>query len=77
MPLCFEKSKWTAVAALAVLKAGGAFALLDPSQPVARLRSIIGQTGAKVMMCSSTEAPRWSGPDALTAATIAVDSIAS
>ncbi|KAH8195839.1 hypothetical protein TruAng_009992 [Truncatella angustata] len=38
VPLCFEKSRWTAVSVLAVLKAGGAFTLLDPSQPLSRLR---------------------------------------
>ncbi|KAI1340794.1 hypothetical protein F5Y15DRAFT_406673 [Xylariaceae sp. FL0016] len=33
VPVCFEKSRWTVVAVLAVLKAGGAFVLLDPSLP--------------------------------------------
>ncbi|KAG9375546.1 hypothetical protein A1F94_013896 [Pyrenophora tritici-repentis] len=33
VPLCFEKSMWTVVAMLAVLKAGGAFAPLDPEHP--------------------------------------------
>ncbi|KAE8823687.1 hypothetical protein HRS9122_10456 [Pyrenophora teres f. teres] len=33
VPLCFEKSMWTVVAMLAVLKAGGAFAPLDPDHP--------------------------------------------
>ncbi|RAK71370.1 putative nonribosomal peptide synthase [Aspergillus fijiensis CBS 313.89] len=32
-----EKSKWTPVAIHAVLKAGGAFSLMDPSQPTHRL----------------------------------------
>ncbi|KAK1912701.1 hypothetical protein P3342_004637 [Pyrenophora teres f. teres] len=45
VPLCFEKSMWTVVAMLAVLKAGGAFLLLDPSLPKERLKS----------MCSTTE----------------------
>ncbi len=62
VPLCFEKSMWTTVAVLAVLKAGAAFTLLDPSQPIARVRDIIEQTQAKVMMCSSDEAPKWSAP---------------
>lgn len=44
VPLCFEKSRWTVVAMVAVLKAGGAFVLLDPSQPKSRLRSIVQQT---------------------------------
>jgi amino acid adenylation domain-containing protein/non-ribosomal peptide synthase protein (TIGR01720 family) len=52
VPLCFEKSAWTIVAMLAVLKAGGAFVPLDPAAPVARLRDIIGDTEARFMLCS-------------------------
>ena len=54
VPLCFEKSIWTAVAMFAVLKAGGAFTLLDVSQPEARLQAIVRQTRAEVI-CWSTE----------------------
>ncbi|KAF3024780.1 nrps [Neopestalotiopsis sp. 37M] len=46
VPVLFEKSKWTCVAVLAVMKAGGAFALMDPSQPEGRLRAIVDLTGA-------------------------------
>jgi non-ribosomal peptide synthetase component F len=53
VPLCFEKSKWTIVALLAVLKAGGAFVLLDPSQPTARMKSTIQQTNAKLALSSA------------------------
>ncbi|RAH79918.1 acetyl-CoA synthetase-like protein [Aspergillus japonicus CBS 114.51] len=35
-----EKSKWTPVAIHAVLKAGGAFSLMDPSQPTHRLATL-------------------------------------
>ncbi|KAF4629796.1 hypothetical protein G7Y89_g8347 [Cudoniella acicularis] len=54
VPLCFEKSKWAIVGLLAVLKAGGAFLLLDPSQPIARLESIVDQTGATFALSSAT-----------------------
>jgi amino acid adenylation domain-containing protein len=54
VPICSEKSLWTIVALLAVHKSGGAFVLLDISQPAARLKSIIQQTGAKFAL-SSTE----------------------
>ena len=64
VPLCFEKSRWTAVSVLAVLKAGGAFTLLEPSQPIARLRIIVEQIHATVILCSPNEAPRWSGSNA-------------
>ncbi|KAH6603875.1 hypothetical protein Trco_007321 [Trichoderma cornu-damae] len=54
VPLLFEKSKWTAVAVLAVLKAGGAFVLLDPAQPDARLRSIMDTCSAGIV-CTSID----------------------
>ncbi|KAI9691601.1 MAG: NRPS [Bathelium mastoideum] len=53
VPLCFEKSAWTVVAMLAVLKAGGAFVPLDPSHPLPRLRGIVQDTESKVVLCSS------------------------
>jgi amino acid adenylation domain-containing protein/non-ribosomal peptide synthase protein (TIGR01720 family) len=54
VPLCFEKSKWTVVAMLGVLKAGGAFALLDINQPENRLYSIIEQCHASIICTSSS-----------------------
>ncbi|KAI1404992.1 non-ribosomal peptide synthase [Hypoxylon fuscum] len=55
VPLCFEKSKWTVVAVLAVMKTGGTFALMDPSQPEGRLRTIVEQTGASIIVTSKTQ----------------------
>jgi amino acid adenylation domain-containing protein len=46
VPLYFEKSRWTAIAILAVIKAGGAFVLLDPSTPFKRLQGICEDTNA-------------------------------
>lgn len=37
VPICMEKSQWTTVAILAVIKSGGAFSLLDPAHPLPRL----------------------------------------
>lgn len=54
VPLCFEKSMWTPVAALGVLKAGAGFALLDPSLPEQRLQSIVKQLEAGVILSSSS-----------------------
>jgi amino acid adenylation domain-containing protein len=53
VPLCFEKSVWTVVSLLAVLKAGGTFLLLDISQPIVRLESIVRQTGATFALSSA------------------------
>lgn len=52
VPLYFEKSAWTIVALLAVLKAGGAFVPLDPSQPRDRIASVLNQVDAKAVLTS-------------------------
>ena len=52
VPFCFEKSSFAIVAMLAVLKAGLAFVPLDPGHPVARLRGIVGDCSADVILCS-------------------------
>ncbi|KAI5302610.1 hypothetical protein KEM56_000525 [Ascosphaera pollenicola] len=52
VPLCFEKSMWTIVGVLGVLKAGAGVALTDPSQPEARLSIIAEEVGAKVVVTS-------------------------
>jgi len=55
VPLCFHKSMWTPVAMLAVMKAGAASVLLDPSNPVGRLRTIVdlvfSQSTHRVILC--------------------------
>ncbi|KJZ75426.1 hypothetical protein HIM_05122 [Hirsutella minnesotensis 3608] len=56
VPLCFEKSKWVAVAILAVAKAGSAFILLDPSHPTERLAWICKNAQAAVLLCSKDTA---------------------
>ncbi|KAJ4316284.1 Nonribosomal peptide synthetase 4 [Fusarium piperis] len=52
IPLCFEKSAWTVVAMMAVLKAGGAFFLLDPSHPPERVNFLVHNVDAKLILCS-------------------------
>lgn len=56
IPLCFEKSIWAAVAILGVIKAGGAFVLLDPSHPRKRLQEIVEDTGSMVIVSSKAQA---------------------
>ncbi|TRX87715.1 hypothetical protein FHL15_011392 [Xylaria flabelliformis] len=43
IPLCFEKSMWTSVAMLGVMKAGAASVTMDSTYPEVRLRTIIEQ----------------------------------
>ncbi|KAH0592368.1 Nonribosomal Peptide Synthetase [Metarhizium humberi] len=52
--LCFEKSMWATVAMLAMVKTGGAFVLLDASLPQQRLKSVVGQVEAAMILTSST-----------------------
>ncbi|KAK4182166.1 Nonribosomal peptide synthetase 3, partial [Podospora australis] len=63
VPLCFEKSKWTIVAMLAVLKAGGAFAPLNPEYPRTRLETLLGQIKARVMLMSAQCSAVWAGSE--------------
>ncbi|EHA28225.1 hypothetical protein ASPNIDRAFT_212679, partial [Aspergillus niger ATCC 1015] len=53
VPLCFEKSAWYVVALLAVLKAGGAFVPLDPTHPSSRLREIVSQVDAPIILTTA------------------------
>lgn len=46
VPLCFEKSMWTPVAMLGIMKAGAASVALDTTHPEARLRTIVQQAFA-------------------------------
>ncbi|PVH96199.1 acetyl-CoA synthetase-like protein [Periconia macrospinosa] len=50
--LVFEKSKWMAVAVLAVLRAGGVCVPLDPSQPDGRIQAIAQDTRASFALTS-------------------------
>ncbi|KJZ74449.1 hypothetical protein HIM_06045 [Hirsutella minnesotensis 3608] len=52
VPLLFEKSCWTAVALLGVLKAGGAFVLLDPAHPLKRLEDVCRDAAATLVITS-------------------------
>ncbi|OAQ71119.1 nonribosomal peptide synthetase [Pochonia chlamydosporia 170] len=55
IPLCFEKSMWAVVSLLGVMKAGATFSLTDPSQPEARLRTIVEQTEADIIVTSTAQ----------------------
>ena len=52
VPLFFEKSLWAVVSMLGVMKAGGAFLMLDIAQPIGRIKAIIDQIGAKFALTS-------------------------
>lgn len=57
--LSFEKSMWTQVAMLAVLKAGGAIVPVDINQSPTRHEEILRQTGAKIILTSTQYSTLW------------------
>ncbi|KAF1951517.1 nonribosomal peptide synthase [Byssothecium circinans] len=52
VPILFQKSSWTIVSMIAIMKAGAAYVPLDPRHPPTRLRQLIGDVGARVILCS-------------------------
>ncbi|KAF2216837.1 hypothetical protein CERZMDRAFT_80863 [Cercospora zeae-maydis SCOH1-5] len=56
VPLYFEKSMWMTVALWAIMKAGGASAGNDITQPKERLRKIAEQVSPKVVLASAQSA---------------------
>ena len=52
--ICLEKSQWTAVAMLGVMKAGSAFILLDVVHPPDRLHQILNDVASPLLLTSAT-----------------------
>ncbi|KNG89441.1 nonribosomal peptide synthase [Aspergillus nomiae NRRL 13137] len=52
LPLCFDKSAWTVLTMVAVVKAGGACVMLNPDHPVTRLQALIEDTGSHLVLTS-------------------------
>ena len=60
IPVCFEMSIWMHVAALSVLRAGGIVVPLDPSHPTDRLKAIMKDVSAPLLIGSVSQAERFS-----------------
>jgi amino acid adenylation domain-containing protein len=58
IPLCFEKTLWTVVAMLGVLKSGCSFLLMDVSHPTSRLQTLSNEAKATIVLSSSTQRDR-------------------
>jgi amino acid adenylation domain-containing protein/non-ribosomal peptide synthase protein (TIGR01720 family) len=56
VPICFDKSAWTIVAMIAVLKAGGAYVSLSPAHPLTRLRGIVDDIDASMILVAPQHA---------------------
>jgi hypothetical protein len=53
VPILHEKSMWTEICLLAVIKAGGAFLLLDPEHPQPRFRKLVTEVQAPLVLSSA------------------------
>lgn len=58
VPLLFEKSCWSVVAQVAVLRCGGCFVMLQPSWPDDRVRDILSEVEAQVLLHSGEMKPK-------------------
>ncbi|MFM8801972.1 MAG: condensation domain-containing protein, partial [Tagaea sp.] len=59
--LCFERSIGMVVAILAVLKTGAAYLPLDPAYPNARLRLMLADSRARLLLCDPAHAAELEG----------------
>lgn len=55
IPLLFEKSMWTVVSMVAVMRANAAFVLMDPKCPKRRLEDICADCEARIILSSTPD----------------------
>ncbi|OQE27270.1 hypothetical protein PENSTE_c004G08300 [Penicillium steckii] len=53
VPVLMDKSRWVPISILGILKAGAAFVLLEPTQPIQRLHEICDDLRSTVIIASS------------------------
>lgn len=76
LPMCFDKSLYTVVAMMAVLKAGGACVHLGNRTPHARMSDIIDQTGSYIVLTDKNNRSKFSAPrKAITVDQLLLDSL--
>lgn len=61
VPICFEKSLWAIVAMLGIMQAGGAFVPLEPTHPESRLKFIISDVNAQLILSSKKHSKKFAG----------------
>ncbi|MXM67741.1 amino acid adenylation domain-containing protein [Streptomyces sp. HUCO-GS316] len=62
--VCLDRVPELIVALLAVLRSGGAFLPLDPATPQQRAIALVGETGSRVIVSGSEQAPMFDGCEA-------------
>lgn len=59
IPICFEKSAWTLVAMIAIMKTGAAFVPIDSKHPASRIDAILTELDAPIVLSSSANSYLW------------------
>ncbi|CEJ62614.1 hypothetical protein PMG11_11111 [Penicillium brasilianum] len=57
VPVILKKTRWAVVAMLAILKVGAAFVLMDPSQPLQRIRGMCEECGSSIVISNKASVP--------------------
>ncbi|KAI2788152.1 hypothetical protein POX_e06164 [Penicillium oxalicum] len=60
VPICFDKSKWAIVAMVAIMKAGGAWAPIDPRHPQERRDGVFSALSSSLVVTSAMHAQLFS-----------------
>ena len=68
--LCMERSEWTLLSMLAVLKAGAAYVPIDPEYPLQRKAHILTDSRSQIVLCDTDNANRLRQDSALNNFTI-------
>ncbi|WP_311315071.1 non-ribosomal peptide synthetase [Streptomyces naphthomycinicus] len=68
-----DRSPDLVVSALAVLKAGAAYVLLDPAHPERRLRALLAEAAAPVLLTDAARAAAWAAGEQAPPRVVAVD----
>ncbi|KAE8407815.1 hypothetical protein BDV37DRAFT_279601 [Aspergillus pseudonomiae] len=55
IPFCLEKSKWSVLTILAILRVGGIWVPIDPNTPIGRAREMIEGMGAQFVVASAAQ----------------------
>ena len=61
LPFCFEKSIWTTVAVLSILKAGASFLPLNINDPEERVNTLLQEADAHLVLTSPSQARKFEG----------------
>lgn len=61
VPFCMEKTRWSVVAILSIMRAGGACVPLDPGHPRERIQAMVDQLSPPVVVVSEAQVQHCSG----------------